>query len=201
MNVRLEYATEFLAGVYWNDELLFNRYYVELSLITGTYDQIEQNLALERLKHMLHQVMNNSIFISANEKNAIKKFDSAGLKAVSLPEPPVDQIIGMMLYCKLNAIMDGRLLVTQVKLGSDLGDGIMYLHHENESLGRLAQTGWWHDQEPTYRDCKQSASKVVSLRSNDTWANLDLHWEEDDISEETTKTDNVVVAFKKDDKE
>jgi hypothetical protein len=34
-----------------------------------------------------------------------------GINVTTLPEEPVDQIIGMMLYYKLNAIMEGRMIV------------------------------------------------------------------------------------------
>ena len=98
MNVRIEYPAEFLAAAHWEDSVLMNCYSVRCEMITGTNDAAEQNVALERLKWILFQAMHNSVFIDAREKATIKRLEAAGLKTVPLPAPPVDQVIGMMLY-------------------------------------------------------------------------------------------------------
>ena len=109
MNVRLEFNAHVLAGVYWNEVVLFNDYFVQCELITNTKNNAEQNIALDRLKHMMFSRFQNSVFIDSREKSAIKKLEAAGLKTVVLPEQPVDQIVGMMLFCKLDSVMEERL--------------------------------------------------------------------------------------------
>lgn len=195
MNVRLDYQCQFLAGVYWNNEVILNSYAVSCEMITGTSDNVEQNIALQRLKYMLFEQMQNSIFVSNKEKAVIKKLEAAGVKTVALPELPVDQIIGMMLYSKLNAVMEDRIIISELKLSSELGDSVWYKHSEMESIGPFAEEGWWNNSERMCTDSKSSSSKVVSITNNAGWKTLDLDWPDDESGD---SDDSTVVVFKKD---
>lgn len=197
MNVKIEYPAEFLSAVYWNEKVMFNCYTVRCEMITGTKDNIEQNIALERLKYILFVQMQNSVFIDAREKAAIKKLEAAGLRTIPLPEQPVDQIVGMMLYCKLDAVMEGRIVMGQLKLSSELGENIIYSHTDMETIGPFQQRGWWNSVEPACSDFKTTTGKVVDISTKPaSWQSLDLHWSQND-----DQTDNTVVVFRKDDKE
>ena len=193
MNVRIEYPAEFLAAAHWEDSVLMNCYSVRCEMITGTNDAVEQNVALERLKWILFQAMHNSVFIDAREKATIKRLEAAGLKTVPLPAPPVDQVIGMMLYSKLEAVMEGRISVMQLSLSSELGENVIYHQNNMESLGPLAQPGWWQNPEPVCSDARPTAGKVVDIGASQTWKSLDLHWTQDDDDVKSN-----VVAFRKD---
>lgn len=195
MNVRLEYPAEFLSGVYWNDSVLLNRYTVRCEMVTGTKDNVEQNIALERLKYILFHQMQNSVFVSEKEKSAIKRLESAGIRAIPLPEQPVDQIIGMMLYCKLDAVMEGRIIMSQLRLSSELGENIWYSQSEIETVGPFANKGWWNNSEPVCSDSRPNG-KVVSINQTTTWQILDLHW-----TVGTEEKENTILTFRKDDKE
>jgi len=197
MNVKIEYPAEFLSAVYWNEQVMFNRYTARCEMITGTKDNIEQNIALERLKYILFVQMQNSVFVDSKEKAAIKRLEAAGLRTVVLPEQPVDQIIGMMLYSKLDAVMEGRIVMSQLRLSSDLGENIVYSHNEIETIGPFQQKGWWNSPEPACFDSKSPGGKVVSISTKTvSWQSLDLHW-----SQDQEQTENTVVVFRKDDKE
>jgi len=50
MNVRLQYDLEFLAGIYYEDQLQINSYDVSMNLVTKTKDSASTNIAMERLK-------------------------------------------------------------------------------------------------------------------------------------------------------
>ena len=52
MNVRLQYDLDFLAGVYYEDQLQMNRYTVSLNLLTKTKDSVSTNIALDRANRM-----------------------------------------------------------------------------------------------------------------------------------------------------
>ena len=64
MNVRLQYDLEFLAGIYYDDQLQFNSYSVSVSLLTQTADAASSNIALERLK-CLHVETPAELFITS----------------------------------------------------------------------------------------------------------------------------------------
>jgi hypothetical protein len=168
-------------------------------MITTTSDNLEQTVALERLKYVLHQRMQHSVFVDGQEKTAIKKLIAAGVRVIPLPEKPVDQVVGMMLYCKLDAVMDGRIQVAQLRLSSELGDNVTYLQSSLESLGPFAASGWWNDSDPVFADSNTRSEKIVSLNQSDTWAGLDLNWGSlADIDQDQAPA--RIVVFKKDDK-
>lgn len=194
MNVKIEYPAEFLAAAYWQDTVMMNSYVVRCEMVTNTRDNREQNTALERLKYILFAQMQNSVFVDQREKAAVKRLQAAGLRTVALPEQPVDQIIGMMLYSKIDAVMEGRMTVTQLKLASELGENITYFQTDNETVGPFAQKGWWNSADPSVSDSKDGG-KIVSIRGTTSWQLLGLDW--DDPEQENNKG-NTVVAFRKD---
>lgn len=193
MNVRIEYPAEFLAGAYWESVVLMNCYTVRCEMITATTDNVEQNIALERLKWVLFHGMQNSVFIDAREKTAIKRLESAGIRTVTLPTQPVDQVVGMMLYCKLDAVMEGRITMSQLSLSSELGENVIYRQNSMESVGPFSNNGWWHDPEPICGNSPSTAGKVVAIGAGQTWKSLDLHWTRDENDQRAN-----VVAFRKD---
>lgn len=197
MNVKIEYPAEFLAAAYWEDSVMMNSYAVRCEMITNTRDSREQNIALERLKYVLFVQIQNSVLVDHREKAAIKRLQAAGMRTVILPEQPVDQIIGMMLYSKLDSVMEGRMTVTQLKLSSELGENVTYFQTDNETIGPFAQKGWWNSAEPSVSDSKDGG-KIVSIKGTTTWQLLGLDW--GDAKEEENKG-NTVVAFRKDENE
>ena len=196
MNVKLEYPAEFLAAAYWEDSVMMNSYTVRCEMVTNTRDSREQNIALERLKYVLFMQIQNSVLVDHREKAAIKRLQAAGMRTVILPEQPVDQIIGMMLYSKLDSVMEGRMTVTQLKLSSELGENVTYFQTDNETIGPFAQKGWWNSAEPSVSDSKDGG-KIVSIKGTTTWQLLGLDWGD---KEEENKG-NTVVAFRKDENE
>ena len=197
MNVKIEYPAEFLAAAYWEDSVMMNSYAVRCEMITNTRDSREQNIALERLKYVLFMQIQNSVLVDHREKAAIKRLQAAGMRTVILPEQPVDQIIGMMLYSKLDSVMEGRMTVTQLKLSSELGENVTYFQTDNETIGPFAQKGWWNSAEPSVSDSKDGG-KIVSIKGTTTWQLLGLDWGD---KEEEENKGNTVVAFRKDENE
>ena len=57
MNVRLQYDTDFLGGVYYDERLQLNNYSVSISMVTKTIDPVETNIAMDRLKFFIGEVL------------------------------------------------------------------------------------------------------------------------------------------------
>lgn len=197
MNVRLEHQFQFTAGTYLDGKLCMNNYYVKLEMITQSVDGIEQNIALDRMRHMLFRHFQDCVFINNTDTDAIDKLQSADLNVVILPETPVDQIIGIMLYCKLNAIMQDRLYITQLKISSDLGQNLWYLQDEQEDVGPFEELGWWHTADPNTFEKNTNYSNIIRLQKSNTWHDFHLEWDDELL----VKDDSTVLAFGKDDKE
>jgi len=190
MNVRLQYDIDFLAGIYYDDRLQLNSYSISMSLLTKTTDAASTNIAMDRLKYFVHGELANTVFVNQASQERAEMMQIMGVNVTTLPEEPVDQIVGMMLYCKLNAIMEGRMTVTRLDLSSVLGDSVWYQHDEEDALGPLREDGWWHEPTVQHDSVAESVTddNVVRVTPN-AWHELGLIWPE----QETEPTANTVV--------
>lgn len=178
MNVRLQYDLEFLAGLYFEDQLQLNSYRVNLSMITNTSDASSINIAMDRLKAFVYGELEHTVFINSALKDKAELMHMMGMNMTTLPEEPVDQIVGMMLYYKLNAIMEDRIQVVQLDISSTLGDNVWFQHDDEDSSGPFfAADGWWHI--PTVQhntvETLDDRDNVVKVIPN-AWIEYGLMW-------------------------
>ena len=150
---------------------------------------------MARLNHFVYHELTNTVFIKQDNQEQLKALAAAGIKVTTLPEEPIDQIVGIALYCKLNAILQEQMFVNGVIIQSDLGDNMRYLHNDLESTGPLSSEGWWQDPTPVHSNFKSSSSRkhVVRLNRTRTWQDLDMAWSD---VEPTDNTSNTVVFAK-----
>ena len=203
MNVRLEYPMSFYASLYYKDQYFANKFNIVLHLLTGSEDVEEQNIALDRIKYLIKEQVEHSIFVHQREKALIKKLEAVGMQVIPLPEDPVDQIIGMALFFKLNAVVEERMAILQTRISSEVGENMTYLHCEDEMAGPFEGKGWWDYPDPHFRKVKNTG-KVVELTKHITWDDLGMGWFDDvegakDFNIETP-TANTVVPFTKPEK-
>ena len=181
MNVRLQYDVEFLAGIYYEGSLKMNSYSVSMNLVTNSTDAVVTNVAMDRLKYFVFGALDSTVFINGEYREQAEMLTLLGVNVTTLPEEPVDQIIGMMLYYKLNAIMEGNMVVTALDISSELGDSVWYQHDEEDNAGPFVKDGWWHKpglQHDTV-ELEPVEDKVVKV-VNAGWHELGLAWPEDD---------------------
>lgn len=170
-------------------------------MMTATQDEESINIAFERIKYFIGDSIDSGVFVNQDNETQCKLLATAGVKIITLPDEPVDQLIGIMLYCKLNAICEDRMIIGEIEIESDLGGDVTYVHGEDESIGPYEQPGWWMD--PTlmhYNNTITETENIVSLSSVVSWHDLDLHWPENKVN---TDTGNTIVFgnFNKDEAE
>lgn len=189
MNVRLERTWFFSAGMVYDGQYLINDYTVTVSMLTVTDDHFQQNIAYERMKYWLSSVLESAVLMKQGDE-LIDAYQRTGQRVMILPDAPVDQILGIMLYLKLNAICENRLVITDVKISSTAGDRMVYLHSHGESLGNLDQDDWWTDCRPTWigHRSRRRSGKIINIDREKDWADLGLSWEDTD-----DETKNTVV--------
>lgn len=202
MNVRIQYAMRFMAGIYYEGRLQLNEYTAKVYMMTNTEDPEDHNIALNRIKHFVYNELENTIFVDETDIEACEKLSAAGLNITTMPTDPVDQLIGIMLYSKFKAITEERLLIGEVELTSVLGDGVIYFHGENENVDDIDPPEWWSSVDLVH--CDQDlidSEKIVTLHKGSVWRDLDLQWPdiEDNTPDDDTETGNTVVFadFKK----
>lgn len=185
MTTRIERDFSFQAGVYFQEEFLMNVYTISLYMDVETESIREQNVAMERIKYFLNDCLENSIFVQDTEHKIIEKYNSCGFKVCTVPEEPYDQIITILLLSKLNSITEGRLVITDITLGSRISDQVKFSYDIESPRGPLEVPGWWTDNGTAISDpVKKSVrkDKIVKLfktQSTD-WAEYNLIWKEKD---------------------
>jgi hypothetical protein len=190
MNVKLQKNYVFNTGMVYENEFCVNVYEVTVGMTIITTDPTHQNIAYDRIEYWLNYVMNNSLLIS-DTSDKLDAYIATGQRVIALPHEPVDQVVGVMLYSKLSAIVEDRMLITDVNLSSSHGDYVVYLHNYLEDTGPLEFAGWCKDPRPYWAGTskKKSSNKIISLTRMPEWAELDLAWEE----ATTQDTQNTVV--------
>jgi len=175
-----------------------NNYTATLDLITNTNDQDHQVVAISRLKWFVYKQLESTVFINQNNTVTIKSLNDSGIDLTTLPADPIDQIVGLMLFSKFNAIMEDRIVVKELSIASDLGDNVHYLHSEQETTFFDFGTGWWHDAGPGHSiQLKPHQKRVVKLKRVPSWQDFDLDWQsQTDRSLDTVA--NTVVKFHRD---
>lgn len=193
MNVRLEYTMHFNAGVHYYGQLIMNSYKLTVYMVTHTAEAELTNIAFDRMKYFVTEVLDSTVFINKEEQEACRLYHAAGVKVTTLPNEPVDQIVGVMLFHKLNAIMEGRISVMETELSSTIGDNMVYLHSENEESKDLIFPAWWTTPDLTHHDFEfNEGDKVFSLYPGNysQWTELNMGWPDDEPKE----TGNIVFA-------
>jgi hypothetical protein len=198
MNVKISYTTQFIAAVWWNGKLIMSNYDVTFKLITAGMDPANTNTALDRLKYMVEEYLIDAVFVNHADIDQIKKLKAAGIKVVVMPEEPVDQIIGMMLYSKISAVMEGHMLVRSVMLSSTAGDSVVYEHDNTESVAPFDQPGWWNSTDPHCEiQAKRNPEKVFVIAATNQWRDLGLEWIDNDNKHNEDGNVLVFTEFKK----
>jgi hypothetical protein len=199
MNVRLQYTFHFTAGVHWSGELIMNGYHLTVYMVTNVRESELTTTAFERLKYFINEEVDSTVFINSDEQEACRLYTAAGIKITTLPKDPVDQIVGVMLFHKLNAIMEDRISILETELSSHLGDNMTYLHSENENTEDIEIPKWWTTPDLTHYELEfQDGDHVFTLAPGNysVWSELGLDWPNDTPKE----TGNIVFAdFGRDD--
>ena len=195
MNVRLNYNLSFTAGVFYNGSMIMNSYHVRVWLTTNHSDPASQNIAFERLKYFVYNTLDSSIFINSENQEQCQKYADAGIKITTLPGDPVDQLIGIVLHCKLKSIMEDRILIDETEISSSLGEHITYLHCEGETVNLSQYPDWCLASDLSHYDSTLvETDNVLSMPKAGAWRDLDLAWP--DESEQTVTsppTGNTIV--------
>jgi hypothetical protein len=194
MNVRLKKTFNWSSAIVHDSKFLINHYNVDLDMITVSDNNEEQNIAYERIKTFFHDVMEDAVLISRHSP-VLEAYQSIDARVIAFPADPFDQVVGMMLYLKLNSIMENRIVITDVSISSAAGDSMRYLHSSGEALGPLDCQGWWTDSRPCWYDPQEKSSgKVVNLSRVPEWKEYSLDW----ANEQSVENSVVFAKFRQD---
>ena len=192
MNVRLKHDIQFTAGIYHDSKLIMNNYNLRLWMTTNSENSVDQGISFERIKYFIYSQIDNTIFINSNQKAQCTLFSIAGLVITTMTNDPVDQLIGIILYYKLNAITEDRMIIMETEISSSYGANMTYLHSDFENTSGFKQPDWWTSPDLTHSGfvLANKSEKVLSIPTSTDWRELDLAWSDEQSS---NSPGNVVV--------
>lgn len=195
--IRLEKLLTWTCCVSYDQGHVVNQYLLHLEFGNGTDDEQQQTTAYQRMKWWIHEVMQDSLLLNQQDE-LLPIYISTRQRVLAMPADPVDDVVALMLFYKLNAIVEQRLIIDRIKLSSDQGDNVWYVHGNDEPLVELEATSWWLDPSPAWvdKDCMKfsNQSKVVELERRSSWEDLGLGWEP---SESKPQGDVIFTDFGK----
>jgi hypothetical protein len=192
MNVRLIKTWHWQSGLVYRDAFYINTYTATVHMHTTSMYDSDHDIAYGRMDYWFEEVMQDSVMIAA-DASAVKAYAATGQRTLLFPDDPVDQLVGIMLCLKLNAITEGRLIITDVDISSVHGADMTYQHNQAEAVGPLGAAGWWQDARPIWNHTSSSTrgSKIVSLNRAADWHSLHLDWQS---AQKQGKDSSIVFA-------
>jgi hypothetical protein len=179
---KIEREFAFQAAVYFEGEFLMTIYELALKMEVDTASIKEQNIAMDRIHYFLHEGLGNSVFVEDTDKKNIEKYLQADIKVCTLPDEPYDQIITILLLLKLNAITEGKIIITEISLRSGLSDDVKFVYDIQSITNHpFGNKGWWTDATTSISDLSKSNKKdkiVRLIKKHCDWAGVGLDWEQ-----------------------
>lgn len=188
MTTRIERDFAFQAAVHFEGNFVMTIYELSLAMEVDTASIKEQNVAMDRILYFLDDCLGNSVFVQNTEKTTIEKYTKADIKVCVLPDEPYDQIITILLLLKLNAITEGKLIITDITLRSGLSDDVKFIYDiETVSSNPFGKKGWWLESTTSINDLNKTnkKEKIVRLVKHSDWSAVGLDW--GDKSPKTTE--------------
>lgn len=174
---RIEKDFSFLAGVYFDETYMMNLYSMKLYIDIITDNDNEQLTALERIHYFIKNYVEHALFICEEHKSQINLFEKAGLTVLTIPEEPYDQIVGLILLRKFNAITENRIVVSEIKFGSKLSSDIRF-HNTAEESEEFDEVAWYNDGTLSIQHAhkKVKKDKIVKFDELEDWNKVGLVW-------------------------
>ena len=192
MNIKLSHDVDFSAVIVDGDRIFPNFYKLKINLITLTENSSYQNVAIQRILIFLQEIFDGSILCNIKNINANKLIRIAkNSRVILLPEEPYDQIIAMILFHKLYAIVEGNFEIDSVIIGSNISPNLMYTIEDFEPFEfdkTKIDIPWWERSDPTTTD------NTKLLKFAPSWADINLEWNNDQIGLDyldETKDNNI----------
>lgn len=191
---RVKNDYDFLAGIYVDGALQFNKYRMILELGLNTDVAADQAIAFERINYFIYEIIQKSVLIGVDETAVIEKYKAAGISVLTVPEPgPYDQIVQAVICTKINAMLEANVEVTISEVSSLAGGQISYIwdideveEGIHELINDEVEENWWACIEPRFETVFDLEDENVLPLIEASWESVNMHWfdEAEDAVEE-----------------
>ena len=94
------------------------------------------------------------------------------------PGEPYCQVVAMVILQKLNAIMEGRISVTDIDFGSGISMGVRFQLVSEMAEAMVSVKGWWTKSDMSVTDTIKLKDNIVKLCEPKSWDRMGLSWKE-----------------------
>ena len=148
------WKTRFTNTVLLADRLWPNDTEITLHLTPRNNDAESQNITFEKYRYTFVKILQNSVFITTN-KNDYRTFFKYTKSLIDFPVKPIDQIVGVCLFAKLNSIGGETLRVNAIDIESWQGENLKFIITKDSPEWEFVpktheQYFWWNDAEPNF---------------------------------------------------
>jgi hypothetical protein len=184
----VNWQRDFVSLIITDSTLVPNNYDLRLHIEILAPDLLTQNVCFERIKFFTDYIIHGSAFIDHKHKE-IKTLDKKfpGTNLIKMPCHVFDQAIGIMLFCKLQAICENHVSIKAVELSSEVGDNVSYVIEEGQDLIMFHKSKWfkqykfldpwWHRGDMATYD-KVTSEKVEGKENKVSWYQGHMTWDE-----------------------
>jgi len=142
------WPAEFACTIIDENIILPNHYNLKIYIepyipITETF-----GIGFEKLKHVIFNVLSNSIII--NQNNPISaSLTSVANNVVHLPTEPYDYYLGTILFSKFVSVTEKYFDIYQITIDSAVGDRVQYSINEmHDFQEKFSGEHWWTQDNP-----------------------------------------------------
>lgn len=182
MNVNLNWSATLQTTVVVEDSILPNTYEIQFDLITNTEIPEEQFIYFNRLRWFVEAKLHLSTIIN-NASPLFHNLSAFDQTIMQVSDRPSELLIAAILSQKASAIMDGKLIVNEITLGSSLGEYIRYTITHEDIIDAAELFPWI-----------KSGEKVWWRRGDTSINDIDstiIPWEELNLTTEKKKMADV----------
>lgn len=199
----LSWSTSWDSVISYNNQILPNNYTMTIGFDIVTDDSDLQNVAFDRIKYFVKNVMQDAIFSSMDDERNAYFQENFKQRIVTFPVQPQDLSVVTALYAKFNSIVEGKLEIESISLSSIQGDNVT-IHYdadfaesstlltEHDLLKSAEKTPWWFRD-----DCGSADFFTMNVESNTMvfitdvteWQGTGLEYPETDTKKKKKKKD------------
>jgi len=150
----ISWSTRFTNTILINNKLWPNDYDVKITFTPQTNDMQMQNFVYDKYKCIFNKFLQNSIFIENNQE-LFDRMDVFKNDVVDFVSAPYDQMSGVTIMRKLNAVGGNFLRVISCEIESWQGENLRYTITEDspeweilDDLQKEIENPWWLSDQP-----------------------------------------------------
>ncbi len=200
MSALMKTEQQFSANYYHEGMMWINSYTLSWNMVSANNDQMDQNIALDRIRYYIHEILDGCAFCWWEDEEQIQALLNASFKVVEVPGVCFDQIILITLWHKFNAIVQPNMVIPDMTIKSTNGDNVEFSYsHESEMMDMFDHdSAWWLSDKLNWSTTQKvkKQGKIISLNKELDWKDVGLGW---DVKEVTDNPGRVIVMPKKKD--